>query len=233
MDEWKVGDPSDWGDYVGVPDIPYMGYINDDGYEEDYSSHHEENTGSRPKSLGSPKEDYGKILIGSAKGCLKRGDLDGAMSRINKAIDIYKNSRWTGYYEDSLHVKGMIYEKMEQYARALFFYHKASKVGICVTNAYNDRNKLLDGDKIDILKEQFKDYRLAYPFGSALKRDDFIVYWDLAWRINNESSSPEKLELALEVISFVKRMAPSLEFVGREKELYENLEAEIQKKKNK
>lgn len=233
MDEWKVGDPSDWGDHVGVPDIPYMRYINDDGYEEDYSTFPEENGGSKPKSLGSPEEDHGKILLVKAKVYLKWGNLDGAMSCINQAIDIFKNSRRIGYYENSLHVKGMIYEKMEQYARALFFYHKAFKVGECVSNAFDDRNKLIDGDKIDILKEQFKDYRTAYPFGSSLKRDDFIIYWDLAWRINEDSSDTEKLELALEVIGFVKRMAPSIEFVGREKELYENLEKEILEKINK
>ena len=32
MDEWHVVDPADWGDFVGVPDIPYIGYLqgNDD-----------------------------------------------------------------------------------------------------------------------------------------------------------------------------------------------------------
>lgn len=35
MDEWKVGDPADWGDHVGVPDIPYMGYLNDDDDDEE------------------------------------------------------------------------------------------------------------------------------------------------------------------------------------------------------
>lgn len=98
MDEWKVGDPSDWGDHVGVPDIPYMGYINDDGYEDDYSPIPEENGGSKPKSLGSPEEDHGKILLVKAKVYLKWGNLDGAMSCINQAIDIFKNSRRIGYY---------------------------------------------------------------------------------------------------------------------------------------
>ncbi|WP_458457025.1 tetratricopeptide repeat protein [Methanobrevibacter sp.] len=37
MDEWKVGDPPDWGDSVGVPDIPYMGYIDDyDDSDDDF-----------------------------------------------------------------------------------------------------------------------------------------------------------------------------------------------------
>lgn len=35
MDEWHVGDPEDWGDSVGVPDIPYMGYLNDDRDEKE------------------------------------------------------------------------------------------------------------------------------------------------------------------------------------------------------
>ena len=34
MDEWHVGDPADWGDHVGVPDIPYMGYLQDDDEEQ-------------------------------------------------------------------------------------------------------------------------------------------------------------------------------------------------------
>ena len=34
MDEWHVGDPADWGDHVGVPDIPYMGYINNEDDNE-------------------------------------------------------------------------------------------------------------------------------------------------------------------------------------------------------
>ena len=36
MDKWNVGDPSDWGDSIGVPDKAYMGSLNggnDDDYE--------------------------------------------------------------------------------------------------------------------------------------------------------------------------------------------------------
>ena len=33
--EWQVGDPADWGDSVGVPDIPYMGYIDGDDDDGD------------------------------------------------------------------------------------------------------------------------------------------------------------------------------------------------------
>lgn len=32
--EWQVGDPEDWGDSIGVPDIPYMGYLKDDDDED-------------------------------------------------------------------------------------------------------------------------------------------------------------------------------------------------------
>ena len=38
MRDWEVGDPADWGDNVGVPDMPYMGYLRedeDDEYEEE------------------------------------------------------------------------------------------------------------------------------------------------------------------------------------------------------
>lgn len=35
MDEWKAGDPADWGDHVGVPDTRYMGYLKDNEDKED------------------------------------------------------------------------------------------------------------------------------------------------------------------------------------------------------
>lgn len=34
MDEWKVGDPIGLGNDAGVPDIPYMGYLNNGGGDE-------------------------------------------------------------------------------------------------------------------------------------------------------------------------------------------------------
>ena len=44
MDEWHVGDPADWGDSVGVPDIPYMGYLKD---EEDEPPERPPKTGNK------------------------------------------------------------------------------------------------------------------------------------------------------------------------------------------
>lgn len=35
MREWQVGDPIGDGNDIGVPDIPYMGYLRDDDDEED------------------------------------------------------------------------------------------------------------------------------------------------------------------------------------------------------
>ena len=34
MDEWKVGDPIGFGNDLGVPDIPYMGYLHNDDEDE-------------------------------------------------------------------------------------------------------------------------------------------------------------------------------------------------------
>lgn len=37
MREWQVGDPAGDGSDIGVPDIPYMGYLKEDGDDEPQS----------------------------------------------------------------------------------------------------------------------------------------------------------------------------------------------------
>ena len=73
MDEWHVGDPADWGDHVGVPDIPYMGYLNNGT---------DENNGSSSSNQNSEYQRY----IRKAQDCSSRGDH-------SKAIDYYERAR--------------------------------------------------------------------------------------------------------------------------------------------
>lgn len=103
MDEWQVGDPADWGDSVGVPDIPYMGYLQDD---ED-----EENT---PPRQGSKSDS----LRNEAWRLREAGRLDEALETINEALDYGGNWR-------CLNVKAIILEDMGQYDHALMNYDRA------------------------------------------------------------------------------------------------------------
>ena len=63
MDEWHVGDPADWGDSVGVPDMPYMGYLQEDEEEQQNTprTSHERDEAWRLREDGNPELALVKI----------------------------------------------------------------------------------------------------------------------------------------------------------------------------
>ena len=101
MDEWHVGDPADWGDSVGVPDIPYMGYLQDEEDEE------------RP-----PRVSKSDNLRREAWNLRENGRLQEALDTINDALE-YSN-HWR-----ILNVKAIILEDLNKYDEALRFYDMA------------------------------------------------------------------------------------------------------------
>ena len=103
MDEWHVGDPADWGDSVGVPDIDYMGYLQEEDEEEREVSH---------STLPC------KSLLDEAWNLRQKGNFDAALSKINESIDC--SERWY-----NLNVKAIILEDMGQYPMAMMFFDKA------------------------------------------------------------------------------------------------------------
>lgn len=103
MDEWQVGDPADWGDSVGVPDIPYMGYLQDD--EED-----ESNPPQQVSRADSLRKKAWKLR--------EAGRPDEALDTINEALDYGGNWRCHN-------VKAIILEDMGQYEHALMSYDRA------------------------------------------------------------------------------------------------------------
>ena len=105
MDEWHVGDPADWGDFVGVPDIAYMGYLNDDeeDYEEDNSNHVE--------------YDIPVIASAWAWRCYKEGKYEKALDAINNALD-YDNQN-----SNYLNTKGIILAALGRYDEANKYYN--------------------------------------------------------------------------------------------------------------
>ena len=107
MDDWHVGDPPDWGDSVGVPDIPYMGYINDDDDYDDQPPYIESNF-FKARSLKNRALDL-----------LKEGNCEEALSIINQALEL------DGREADTWNVKAIILEDMCRYEDALYYYDKA------------------------------------------------------------------------------------------------------------
>lgn len=101
MDEWHVGDPADWGDSVGVPDIPYMGYLQDDDDEE-----------------APPAVAEGNSLRDRAWDLRNAGNLNYALSTINEALEWDAN--WRNY-----NVKAIILEDMNRLDEAMACYDMA------------------------------------------------------------------------------------------------------------
>lgn len=104
--EWQVGDPSDWGDSVGVPDIPYMGYINN-GDDED----------GRPPERPSQSTD--RVLAKKALSLERQGRYDEALEVINRALDISPNN------PNHLNIKAIILDNWGKYEYALDYYDKS------------------------------------------------------------------------------------------------------------
>ena len=77
MDEWHVGDPADWGDHVGVPDIPYMGYLNNE---------YDDNNGGNSNG----HSEYQRYLR-KAQECSSRGNHSQAIDYYEKARDGFNN----------------------------------------------------------------------------------------------------------------------------------------------
>lgn len=103
MDEWHVGDPADWGDSAGVPDIPYMGYLNNDDDEED----------DVPSNMVCA-EDY-RVEAWNLR---NEGRLDEALSVINLALE--EGSYWRNY-----NIKAIILEDMGYNDTAIKNYDEA------------------------------------------------------------------------------------------------------------
>ena len=101
MDEWHVGDPPDWGDHVGVPDIDYMGYINN-GEDE-----HVPNRSSRLNAL---RREAWRLR--------NDGRLYDALDKINEALEY-------GISWRCLNVKAIILEDMGRRDEALSYYDRA------------------------------------------------------------------------------------------------------------
>ncbi len=108
MDEWHVGDPADWGDSVGVPDIPYMGYLKD---EEDEPPERPPNNREQANILG--KEAW-KLYMDYRD--------EEALDLINEALsyDQRHSRNWNR--------KAIILEGLERYDDSLYCYDRSLNI---------------------------------------------------------------------------------------------------------
>lgn len=99
--QWQVGDPEDWGDSVGVPDIPYMGYLNGDD-EDDCMPPHE--------------MSESQMLHDEAWALRCEGRYEEALDKINRALELDSDDF------DNWNVKAIILEDMHDYEGAVDYY---------------------------------------------------------------------------------------------------------------
>ena len=107
--QWQVGDPAGYGDDVGVPDYPYMGYLNNGDDEEE----------ERPHTSTTTHEDR---LSKQAFKLQKEGRYDEAMDLINQALDVYPNN------PRYLNVKAIILDNSGRFEEALVYYDRSLSI---------------------------------------------------------------------------------------------------------
>lgn len=109
MDEWHVGDPEDWGDSVGVPDIPYMGYLNgNDGNDDEKPP--------RPNPTRAPPD---MVLSDEAWKLYNDYRSDEAIVLINRAVEL--NPRYFNHWNR----KGIILEDLHRYEESKECYQQS------------------------------------------------------------------------------------------------------------
>ena len=121
--KWQIGDPSDWGDSVGVPDFPYLGYMNGNNDEED--------------DFDDSDYDESKELSDKAWLYRNNGDYKKALLYINQALQIQPNS------VSNLNRKAIILDNMGNYEDALVYYDRALK--------FSPKNKTILANKADCM----------------------------------------------------------------------------------
>lgn len=109
MDDWQVGDPADWGDNVGVPDIAYMDYIHLEDEDE-----HSQWPGYFEKSME---------LSDRAWKLENQDRFEEALVLIDDALD------YLPFYPNHLNRKAIILQDLGRYDEALEFYDKALSLG--------------------------------------------------------------------------------------------------------
>ena len=107
--EWQIGDPPDWGDSIGVPDFPYLGYMNGD--DDDERPPNQEN------SWAEKSEKYSDM----AWQLRNDGDFENALIYINKALEIKPSNI------NYLNTKGIILDDMCRYEEAIVYFDRALK----------------------------------------------------------------------------------------------------------
>ena len=164
MDEWKVGDPADWGDFAGVPDIPYMGYLNNRNNEKE-----------------PPKENFkndriyeGKKGLGEeARILYKKFEYKKALYKIDSALE--KKPDNAEYWN----LKAKILCAMESYKKSEKCFNRSLKL---------DYSDTVVGNKAHMFK------KWAWKFYDENRLEKAMHLCMRAMELVNEHETNEKIE---------------------------------------
>lgn len=147
--QWQVGDPADWGGSVGVPDIPYMGYLNGDDDEDEFPT--------------PPRKTTSESLHDEAWRLRNQGRYEEALDLINEALQHDDRDF------DNWNVKAIILEDMHKYELAIECYDEALRLNPNARNVKN--NKAYSLSRLaEIQKYTDHDWQKALEFiNDALK----------------------------------------------------------------
>ena len=106
MDEWNVGDPPDWGDSVGVPDIPYMGYIDDEDDDDDDFQRR-------------PRKSRAETIVDEAWDLRMQGRFRDAVGVVSAAIDM------DDQLANAYNVRAIAWQDLRQFEYALHDFDRA------------------------------------------------------------------------------------------------------------
>lgn len=131
MKEWEVGDPIGMGNDAGVPDIPYMGYLNNGSCDDDeppanydYQDYGGYNRKKDDKKKEAPKGPSFKDYLDKARKFSK----DGNYSTAVKYYDLALNKSPSNH--DALLEKAMCLEKLGKKHEASQCYFDSSHFGV-------------------------------------------------------------------------------------------------------
>lgn len=149
--QWQVGDPADWGDSVGVPDIPYMGYLDDDDEDDDW----------RPPRR--PKKTTAQIITDDAWELRRQGRYLEALDTIKRALAADDTD------PECYNVRAIIHEDLGNYEDAFIYYNRSLDIEHSQV-VVNNKARLLE--KIAKCERQNSPDRALRHINEALKITD-------------------------------------------------------------
>lgn len=206
--EWHVGDPVGFGNEVGAPEVPYMGYVKR-SYEETEEEIEEREKEEEQRRIIDLKH-RAKEISNEAWELKKEGRLDDALIFVNRALECYDAT------PEPWNIKGIILDNMKRYDESLECYDNA--IELKSSSQTFKHNKIIClMNYCDNLKDHYRYSEALDRISEALeifKTTDNKEYEDEAW--NMKGTLLEELARIPEAFNCYKK---AIEVAGDDNEM--------------